>query len=262
MNKDQYLAYLHADGAALIGAAQRDLSAPVPGCPGWSTKMLLGHMGWVWTAWVGNLRANGAERAPRHEADFTPWPGLWEWLEDQMPADRVPDSVVEWAPHQLQELEAELAAAELNQPCWTWFPADQTAGFAMRRMALEAAVHRWDAQSATGIPEPIDRDLARDGINEMFDIHVPTDREWENAPPGSGESYHFHPTDGDGEWLVRFDPGGMTVTPEHAKGDVAVRGSASDLLLFLWGRIPAEQLQVFGDRTNLARYRELAPTGE
>ena len=58
---------------------------------------------------------------------------------------------------------------------------------------------------------------------------------------------HLHCTDVDGEWLVARRDGEVTVTAEHAKGDVAARGSASDLLLFLWGRVPADALEVFGD---------------
>ena len=49
---------------------------------------------------------------------------------------------------------------------------------------------------------------------------------------------HVHSTDADGEWLVDFD-NGLAVTREHAKGDVAVRGPASDLMLVLYGRVPA-----------------------
>jgi hypothetical protein len=40
---------------------------------------------------------------------------------------------------------------------------------------------------------------------------------------------------------------------------VAVRGSASDLLLFLWRRIPADRLEVYGDAALLPRYFELVP---
>ena len=47
----------------------------------------------------------------------------------------------------------------------------------------------------------------------------------------------------------------MVVTREHAKGDVAARGTASDLLLFLWGRVPATALEVFGDAALLDRFR-------
>ena len=47
------------------------------------------------------------------------------------------------------------------------------------------------------------------------------------------------------------------MTREHAKGDVAVRGTASDLLLFLWGRLPGKNLEVLGDASLLGRYFEL-----
>ena len=58
------------------------------------------------------------------------------------------------------------------------------------------------------------------------------------------------------EALAACTYGGFTVTAEHAKGDVAARGSASDLLLFLWGRVPADSLEVFGDAELLARFRQ------
>ena len=65
---------------------------------------------------------------------------------------------------------------------------------------------------------------------------------------------HLHCTDAEGEWLVANRDGEVTVTQEHAKGDVAARGTASDLLLFLWGRVPADALEVFGDADLLARF--------
>jgi predicted lipid carrier protein YhbT len=49
------------------------------------------------------------------------------------------------------------------------------------------------------------------------------------------------------------------VRREHAKGDVAVRAPASDLLLFLWGRIPPDRLEVMGDTALLPRWFELVP---
>ena len=52
---------------------------------------------------------------------------------------------------------------------------------------------------------------------------------------------------------MRFVGDSAVITREHAKGDVAVRGGASDLLLFLWHRIPADRLEVFGDPALLDR---------
>ena len=129
-------------------------------------------------------------------------------------------------------------------------------GFWSRRVAHETAVHRWDAQAAAGAPEPVDVRLAVDGIQEMFDLL--TARPGHERVRGDGETIHLHCTDTDGEWLVRLTPQGVAVTREHAKGDVAARGTASDLLLLLWGRVPPDRVEVFGDASLLARWQELA----
>jgi len=74
---------------------------------------------------------------------------------------------------------------------------------------------------------------------------------------GAGESIHLHCTDGDGEWLVRLGADAVVVTREHAKGDVALRAPASELLLFLWGRRDASAGEVFGDASVLERWQQL-----
>ncbi len=51
----------------------------------------------------------------------------------------------------------------------------------------------------------------------------------------------------------------LSVTHEHGKGDCAVRGSASDLLLYLWTRKPAADLEVFGDAELAAAWGRLTP---
>jgi hypothetical protein len=40
----------------------------------------------------------------------------------------------------------------------------------------------------------------------------------------------------------------------HAKGDVAVRGTASDLVLMLWNRVDPGGLELHGDRNGLDRF--------
>jgi hypothetical protein len=62
-------------------------------------------------------------------------------------------------------------------------------------------------------------------------------------------SVHLHCTDVAGEWFI--EPEG-NVDRAHAKGDVAVRGTASDLLLALYDRVPIESLDVIGNES-LAR---------
>ena len=71
-------------------------------------------------------------------------------------------------------------------------------------------------------------------------------------------SLHLHRTDGDGEWMVRTVDGVLQVTREHGKGDVAVRGTASDLNLFMWNRL-RPGLEYFGDTAVVEAWAAIAP---
>jgi uncharacterized protein (TIGR03083 family) len=147
-----------------------------------------------------------------------------------------------------------LAAADPGASVWTFSPSDRTARFWNRRRAHETAVHRYDAQRAAAAVTPIDAELAVDGVDEFLTVFLPRlDRA--AAALGTG-TIHLHCTDTAGEWLLTGTAEGVVVTREHAKGDVAARGTASDLVLFLWGRVPANRLEVFGDAAALARFRD------
>lgn len=122
---------------------------------------------------------------------------------------------------------------------------------------IEAAVHRWDAENAVGAPGPIHEEIAADAITQTFEVMAPTRRAWTSAPPGAGERFRFLRTDGPGEWVVCFD--GERVRLGGEAFDVELAGTASELMLFLWQRIPAEALAVRGDKAVLDRYFELVP---
>ena len=262
-----YLDALGRESAGLATAARRDLTATIPSCPGWTRTTLVVHLAGIYAHRIAIVRARDTENtAVRSYHDLGLPDAVRPWFDAQSEGKPeptgAPDGLVELYEAKATELRAVLGSVDPKQPVWTWWPPDQTAGFWVRRMAQETAVHRWDAQAALGEPESIEPELARDGIDEMLDVIVPSLlRGAEDAREGRGETYHFHRTDGPGEWLVRFQGEGATVTREHAKGDVAVRGTASDLLLFLWGRLPAEQMEVLGDSSLLARYFELVPPG-
>jgi uncharacterized protein (TIGR03083 family) len=166
---------------------------------------------------------------------------------------------VPWARAGLDELVAVLDALDPAATVETWL-GPRPAAFWPRRMAMEAALHRVDAQSAVGAATPIDLPLAVDGVDELFEAVLlfagtgDLDRR--------GQTVHLHATDpeladddGAGEWLVTLDPDEVRLEHAHAKGDVAVRGPASDLYLLLWNRRGAEGLQVFGDEQVLADWR-------
>src|SRR5439155_3667823 len=133
--------------------------------------------------------------------------------------------------------------------------APKRSGFWPRRMAHETAIHRVDGELAAGRTvatlTAIDPEVAADGIDEFLDLMLPADVTFDAAG-----TIHVHATDTPGEWLIRVGPDGVTVTKEHAKGDVAVRGPAQDLLLLLWNRRGPDGLEVFGDQSLLDAWRD------
>jgi uncharacterized protein (TIGR03083 family) len=259
LDKAQYLTAFHADTAGLAAAARRGLDAPVPSCPGWTLARLLAHIGPIYISVAKNIRVGKGQDVVNELEDLELAPEFEDWFRGDLTVEAMPPGIAGWFEQSAAELEAVFRGANPEERTWTWYEPDQTVRFWMRRMAHETAVHRWDAQLAHDCTEPIEAELAGDGIDEALTVYQPRWCRPESKRKGSGESYHFHRTDGEGEWLVHFEGDGMQVSREHAKGDVAVRGPASDLLLFLWHRIPGERLDVLGDAALLDRYFELAP---
>jgi uncharacterized protein (TIGR03083 family) len=235
----------------------------VPSCPGWNVTDLVLHLGGVHRHVARIIREKQREHVPISRDDLG-WLGLghphlhWLMTGHAPRNEPLPPEVLAWFEEGASELEAVFRQTDPDEPVWTWSP-EKRVGFWLRTQAIEAAVHRWDAQFAHGVTQPIDAELAADGIDHTFEYMLPARREWAEAPEGSGETYHFHRTDGPGEWTVRLDRDGVEVTREHGKGNVTIRGAASDLLLWLWRRIPASQMEVFGDAALLDRYFELVP---
>lgn len=235
MTYDDLLVVLPAEATALAGAARSvGPDATVPAVPEWTMAKLVKHVGTTHRWAAANVAATGARVTPRD-------------LDLALPEDVA--TLPDWLETGAAELATVLAAADPDAPAWTWGD-DHRAGFWARRMVHETAVHRWDAESATGVQVPFRPDLAVDGIDERLEILVPS-MEFNAAGPaalsGAGESIHLHATDVAGEWLLRFGPDGFEWSHEHAKGDLAVRGPASDLLLVLVGRRDLQGLEVFGD---------------
>jgi ubiquinone biosynthesis protein UbiJ len=121
-------------------------------------------------------------------------------------------------------------------------------------MAHETAVHRADGQLTVGIRPVIDPVIAADGIDEWLGfLAEPDNGEGRASLAGlQGKMLHVHVTDpgvAGGEWMIRPTAGGATVEAGHGKGDVAVRGPASDLLLVLMRRLPPGDpaVEVLGD---------------
>jgi len=236
MEHSEHVDHLRHETEALAkAAAAAGVEAAVPSCPDWTVAQLLTHIG-IFDAWVRSIVEQRATEAPKrmHRSD--------------VPQD---DRVIPWYLEQARALADTLAGADPTVPVYT-FVGTQPVGWWSRRRANETSVHRYDAQLAAGMPAPIDADLAADGIDEYLTTFVPFFAEQALTV---GSTLHFHCTDVEGEWLVTRDDAGIHVTREHAKGDVAVRGPASSLVLYIWGRVPRSELEVFGDESLLDMLR-------
>ena len=152
----------------------------------------------------------------------------------------------------LDELINVLSSIDPVRSCWTW-AGIQDVAWVIRRMAHETAVHAWDAHVSAGNNAEIEAALASDGIDEY--VHVMLVSNMRDGEALLSGSVHIHCTDVDGEWLiVPTDTSDVVVTREHAKGDCAIRGSASQLLLGLWRRTPMSSLEVIGSSDVAAQF--------
>ncbi|MER7461112.1 maleylpyruvate isomerase family mycothiol-dependent enzyme [Micromonospora sp. NPDC126480] len=244
--KDFWIGALRAEGPAFAAAvAEAPPETPVLSCPGWTVTDLTRHLAGVYR-WVHGVASANAITAPTGGSrPVEPGPGesalrLWQQAYDELMAlfDRL----------------------DPEAPAWNWAPQPKKAGFWHRRMAHETAVHRWDAQLAIAAGEPIEAKLAADGVSEVLDSWLPAGRRRAGGPWHG--VVHLSAPDAAQEWFLRLRGEGVALLDtatifdhddHHAR--VQVTGTASDLLLALWGRVSFENLTVAGDRGLLSGLR-------
>jgi uncharacterized protein (TIGR03083 family) len=244
-----FIASLESDSPRIVAALGADRDAPIPWCGDWTVQDCARHVGGLHRVAAGVIEG-------RPTANF----GLFKSLHPPKATD---PGLGEWFAEGTVKLVEVLRRTPTDEACWSFWAPDQTVGFWSRRTAQETLVHRWDIEKAAGVDiAPTDPALAADGVDEYLDVFVAMVRGGSSAP-GAGETVHVHCTDAEGEWFLEFPgPGERTLRREHAKGDVAFRGPAEGLLLFLWGRCSTEDagVETVGDASLAARWRELAPS--
>lgn len=232
MDVASHIEHLRRDGATLLDACRAEPGAPVPTCPPWDRVALLRHV-----AGVHSWHRAQVERGPAARVRFSERP----------PEPASDDELPVWFEENLAGLVAALGAMDTTTTWPTW-AGDQPASWFPRRMAQETAVHRWD-----GAGGDLDPALAVDGVDEHLELFAPM------APGAALDAHgtvHLHATDADGEWLVTLSAEGVRFEHGHAKGDVALRGRAGDLLLWTWNRVPVDgRFEVFGDPALLDAWR-------
>lgn len=227
--------------------------APVPTCPGWDATALAEHLGLVYGRWRQRLAAEGAEGA---EGAAPPAPG--EGAGGAGTHER--RGLSEAARAAYEEgvaLHGELAAAGEEAPCWNWTGTDQTAGFLARRIALETAIHRVDAERCGSRALPVEAELAVDGIEEQLEVHLPTALR-RNPKASLAGTVCLVCSDLDAAFVVELQAGRLRWRRGRGPADAALVGTASELFLFTWNRLPLEQLSLTGSHDVAAAWRGLS----
>ncbi|MFI6638991.1 maleylpyruvate isomerase family mycothiol-dependent enzyme [Streptomyces sp. NPDC050504] len=241
--------------------AGSDGIALVPSCPRWSVADLVLHLGSVHRS-VIQVIEGGLREWPQDPDSPLPGlpPGRPGWPDPRQAPNRGPlaEGLLDWFTDGAAALAELFAARDPAERVWSW-SSEQSVGFWLRMQTIEAAVHRWDAQNALGAPEPVDRQLAADAVTHTFEVMAPARRAWRAAPPGAGERMRFKEADGFRIWVVQTDPDEVLLNRGSGCCHVELAGTTSDLMLFLWHRVPKEDLAVRGDAALLDRYFKLVP---
>jgi uncharacterized protein (TIGR03083 family) len=231
-----HIEQLKTDGtrmAETIGVVE-GLDAPVPSCPEWDLRNLVGHQGGVhrWaTAFVsGGITDPG-------QVDF-------EALQQSNPGD---EGLASWFTEGHAALVAALEGADGDLECWTFMAAPSPLAFWARRQAHETAIHRLDTELTAGVaPTVVAPEFASDGIDEMLRGFLPRRRQSAVSP---ARTLAVSCSDTSGSWRVSVGPEGV-VCEVGGSGDGAeckVEGPACDLYYALWNRSGLGALSVEGD---------------
>ncbi len=205
--------------AAVVDSGSLD--GRVPGCPGWDLRALTWHLGNVQRFWAGIVRA-GRDVQP-DLGDERAWTG---------PSERA--ELAAWIRASTADLLDALQRTPYDTPAWAWWRNDHTVGAIARHQVQETAVHRWDAQSSAGTPDPLPQPEADDGVEEFV-------------------------------WLCRQlrDPApivciatdsGLRVPLSDDSPAVTVSATASDLVLLFHRRIATAAVHIDGDASLVEEY--------
>lgn len=221
------------EGEGILAAAGMGFDADVPTCEEWDIAALVTHISKIY-AFVAVVVSTRATELPERPA-----------LPDGEPLAVLNDV--------LDDVVAALCDIDAETPVWNWSDEAPDLGlFWARRMAHESSVHRYDAQAAHRVVQPIDAELAADGLDELIDVISPGiyRREGVAGPAGT---IALQSSD-DGGWCLKLEPDGLTRLDVLSEPDVTVRGTSSALLLASYSRIPWTSLEVTGNADLLTQW--------
>src|ERR1700722_13998830 len=206
----ELLTLIEDRSAALrVAAAEAALDSLVPGCPDWSVRDLIAHLGEVQRTWAYIVAAGPSDEPPD---------------EDEVPGVEPGDDLLAWSAESTGELVRALAAAGPDQGCWT----------------------RWaQARGSAGGGGPLLPAVAADGVAEFVTVGLASLVPWPHEPGQVGLDAADAGTwvvDLDAKGAAVQPAGTVAVKP-----GAWLRGAASDLVLTLYGRNADGDVEIEGD---------------
>jgi len=229
MELHEYLPALRRSNARFAEAAAAAVlahgwAARVPGCPDWTLADLVWHLAEVQRFWAWVVRTRAQD------------PSAYE-----RPVRHPDDELLGYAAARSAELEAALAEGDPADRVWTW-ALQQDVAFVLRRQVQEAAVHTVDVEQVLGDVRPVPADVGLDGLDEWLEVMVPG--ALPDGPPPDASPVVLRAVDAEAE---------RTLFPGSRPVPVAtLTGTAGDLLLAVWRRVPLDVLTVDGDGVQAA----------
>jgi len=242
-----YSEIISDEAARILANYECDRAARVPWSDRWTVGTVARHVAGTHHVVAGVIR-------DRPDADF----GLFN---DLVTPPKDSPEFAPWFQAGTASLLGQLSTVPPQEECWTWYADGGRVGWWARRLAHEAVVHRADTDLARGQEFSVAPEIAADGIDEYLDVFVTASRTGHDAPAGPTIGFECSDT-GDQWWLDLSVRGARTVTREPLVASTRISGTASDLLLAVWGRVPiddAGRVETSGDLTVLGRWAELVP---
>ena len=248
MEIPEHIAALRDQGTWLADAASRaGLDAAVPPCTPWQVRDLLRHTGYI-HCWA----ARHITECPDTVLDGPP-------EEEILRGGATDPELLAWFRDGHAALVKTLATADPALQCATFMAAPSPLAFWTRRQAHETAIHRADAESASGVVPEYAPDFAADGIDELI-TGFGRRRKYQPSAEGGGLLRVITADTGDA-WSIeasegRLHPRRDTMDAPDEAG-CTVQGPASDVYLYLWNRADATRVgvTVTGDPALLAAWQ-------
>jgi uncharacterized protein (TIGR03083 family) len=223
----EYLSWLEKLAAGFEGILRSaDLDIPVTTCGDWRLRELGIHLGNV-HRWAASVILSG-ENAPQ--------------VFDDDPGSELSG----WYASSASQLVTALRAVDPSDRCWHFCAGDKIKAFWFRRQVFETAIHLVDASQASGRAVTIAPLVAADGVDEVLTAMLPKARRWFTPPP-LPDTLLLRATDTGDAWLLSPGEHGESPSAEAVSDTGAaatVEASAEDLLLLLWKRRAAAEVDV------------------